>query len=377
MHVAAGLVVAMTVAACTGDRASVPAFAADLPGQTVCVLYRKDGGPPDAERVRFLRETMSSLRFAEIAVPSSNGSGIAFLADAKIEVGWSSLATSTPFRDALALVEPNADEVLFVDLQLALDAALARGASDTGDRGGGAAMAEGYLRDLLRVVGVRELRALVLGIATTPNGTRARGALLGSGNGFGPLDLIRGPASPLPLPSDEPHASAQFAFRVQGDVAARWLVAASELGDATSLMAQLAGEGQRLLVRTIGAMLPDLSGWVSLRHLGDQEYGATLVPNDAAAARDVLERKWPPMLRDALRDRFGMRIVDDRVWLHVPPRGPFPRTTTFVPSSAPPLEGGLLYGRIRFPAGSAGLGTSELRVREHSADRLTIELDLP
>jgi hypothetical protein len=177
------------LAACRSEAGGAPpAFAADLPGHTVAVLWSAGGSTAQlddwvARLPPAVREDLVTPAPGVLAVPGPAGA-----------VAWRTLADSSLFRDASASLQPGWDYHAYVDLTQLVGILRQSGFAAGGEQARGMARLAGALQqraiDALFLAG---FEYACMGLRVSDRGLDARGWIATTGTRAGLPGLLRSP----------------------------------------------------------------------------------------------------------------------------------------------------------------------------------------
>jgi hypothetical protein len=273
---------ALLATGCRGEApVTVPAFAGQLPGHTVLVLWSEPGAI-DADLQAAMLELARTARLEAVATPPPGV--LAFAASEAIEVGWRSLAESREFRDACANPGPGSVH-LYADLQLLGETVLRAHEGMPGPFGREVAS---RALNLWRQTGIRALRA---GIDVDGRQVRARGRILGHDSQLGTVAVLHAAPPLLRAPPADPAALVQLETACNPQAFVHWfdLMTSATGGDLLQTMAsQLTPE----LRERVRSALRCLDGRVSV-HASARGSAAAFGVADATTLARVLKEALP------------------------------------------------------------------------------------
>jgi hypothetical protein len=346
------VIVAGFLGACGGGQQELglPQAVGQLPAATVVAAT---GLAPDEEAALMsLADAWGLAGGATLGQP-----GIAYAQAPGMEVGWRDLGDSPNFRSAWA-ARPMADEQpgwLFVDLQLAVDRALA-------------AAPDGPVRALVEPLGLGSLEWAMFTFAV-PLGT-ARGFEGRVRVGDDPVSLARafaGRAGPSLLGAAVEDAVVRIELRCDADVVGRMLDAGTA---PDALGAGLAARGALVgLVGQLGrTFVREVDGSASIAVFADQTVCVAVGVREPDDVRDLLDSYFEPAGADVWDGPAGVRFEVVGHALRMATR-PWPETT----AEAGPVFGPGLHVLGAVDGVMAGLEIgSGLRLEVTPADAATL-----
>ncbi len=259
----------------------IPDFAFELPGQTAVVVQSRKGA--------FSAEQRSSLDELLLRNPSASlkkhGDDVIYMEMTEAQTGWQSLAESRSYREALALASPDADFLIYIDLQMVYDLELRRMVAEV------ASEVPPQLRSLIDVLYLDQFRFLVAGMREGTDGRfELQGSLQSSGSAAGIAGLF--PAAPLVGSRfPPPTAEDKFAVELQFDCAAAGNII-KDLASRSSqdLVTAMMNRAASLVMKVADQALLFMSGRVSMRMDDSGRWGVFVQVTDEEALADLLDR---------------------------------------------------------------------------------------